>query len=69
MESGVRTLLRPYLSLLIIFPFNKDIASWMAEYVPSVNQEQVDPVDVLSDNMYVYRRDSMAVEIWKEKFA
>lgn len=54
---------------LIIFPFNKDIASWIVEYVPSVNQEQVDPVDVLSDNMYVYRRDSRAVEIWKEKFA
>ena len=55
MESGVRTLLRPYLSLLIILaesmaPKKKEIE----ETIRDINETQVEDEEVLSDHVYYY---------------
>ena len=55
MESGVRTLLRPYLSLLILI---KDNGGYEMEalnaMVQDVNEEQLTADEILSDHAYYF---------------
>ncbi len=64
MESRVSPLLRPYLSLLIAVPvmMGKD-ASILRKMVMEVNRNEVHPEDVLSENVYIYRREQDRLEI------
>lgn len=64
MESRVSPLLRPYLSLLIAVPVmeGKDAAE-LKEMVMEVNRTQLRIEDLLSDNIYIFRREQDRLEI------
>lgn len=48
----------PYLSLLIIIPAeDRDLYPMLMELVKDINQQFVDPNEVLSDRVYVYLKD------------
>ena len=58
MESSVRILLRPYLSLLMLVPENEETqAAFLRELVVEANQSAVGLIDLLSDNIYYYNRE------------
>lgn len=64
MESRVSPLLRPYLSLLILIPSSEnDNMEEFRNMVHSVNTTTLEPEDFLSDNVYIYRRDTGQIEI------
>lgn len=53
MESGVSPLLRPYLSLCLAIEYDEDWLEEYAEMVKTVNRNEVDEVDKLSDHIYL----------------
>ena len=63
-ESGVRMLLRPYLSLSIIIKAddNKDVSA-LKEMVRNINNTVVSAEDILSDRVYHYVRKSKELKI------
>ena len=55
MESRVKPLLRPYLSLLIIVPDTNGMeVNQLKEMVECVNKTEVVECEILSDNVYYY---------------
>lgn len=55
MESRDCSLLKPYLSLLIILPDNEaGSPEVIKKIIAEVNSTQVDPEEVLSGNLYYY---------------
>ena len=57
MESKVSALLRPYLSLFILVPFQEEIdKSQLIQMVNEVNETQVAKEEVLSSSVYYYDR-------------
>ena len=57
MESSVKMLLRPYLSLLILLPkLARYDAMNLEDMVREVNTDGVSREEVLSDKVYIYRR-------------
>lgn len=64
MESGVRTLLRPYLSLLIILPESKSVSKRdLTALVREVNDTQLEEEEILSDRVYYYDREYKLLRI------
>ena len=62
MESGVRTLLRPYLSLLILVPESFGLEpERMQEMVKEINQTGVAPEEVLSDSVYYFDGEEIRI--------
>lgn len=67
MESRVRPLLRPYLSLLLAVPASKvDDVGALEEIVEQVNKGYVNECDKLSDNVYMYNPQSRSIEVCHE---
>ena len=57
MESRGILLLRPYLSLLILFPRSKAPSKKeLDRLIQKVNQEYLDPEEYLSDHAYYYSK-------------
>lgn len=64
MESRVSPLLRPYLSLFILLPLQEEEGfQELRNMVYEVNRSQLAREDFLSDNIYLYRRDTGSIEI------
>ena len=63
MESGVRTLFRPYLSLCITIPKGDESVLALAGMVKKVNEEEVALEDRLSDSVYCYHRDTKKITL------
>ncbi len=69
----MRTLLRPYLSLLMIMPVNPNIhAETLQSYVREINANKVDIEDQLSDKVQYYDNTNRvlvnAVEMEREEW-
>lgn len=64
MENRGSPLFKPYLSLLIAVPVTeeREIAE-LKEMVMEVNRNVLQPEEVLSDNVYIYRREQDRLEI------
>ena len=63
-ESGVKTLLRPYLSLSIIIRADKDKnISDLQDMVKNINNTVVSTEDILSDKVYHYIRSNKELKI------
>ncbi len=52
---------------VILIPFDEQMVFGMNQIISSVNHDVVDSVDILSNHMYVYRRATKTVEIWRNK--
>ncbi len=50
---------------VIIIPFDYDVACQLIEYIREVNRTIVNDIDILSDNLYIYKRDTNEVTIFK----
>lgn len=63
MESSVRILLRPYLSLLLLLKENdRENAEYLNRMVREVNSRQVAPEEILSNHVYRYFTEEERVE-------
>ena len=60
MESGVSPLLRPYLSLFIVVPKTGD-PKHLKEMVQDINEEQVEPEERLSDDIYYFKNGVLTI--------
>ena len=68
MESGVRTLLRPYLSLFLLVKDTGDrMADELRNMVKHINKTELRPEEILSDNVYHYDSKEHIFEL-AEKF-
>ena len=68
MESGVRMLLRPYLSLFLIVKDDGEMkAELLRNMVQQINRTELIPEDKLSDNVYHYDSKEHIFEL-AEKF-
>ena len=72
MESRVRPLLRPYLSLLIVVPDKDGVEgdeSWnfrccqLLDMIHQVNESEVPEADILSDNLYYYNSEDKVFKL------
>ena len=60
----MRTLLRPYLSLLIILPESKSVSKRdLTALVREVNDTQLEEEEILSDRVYYYDREYKLLRI------
>ena len=63
MESRVSPLLRPYLSLLFLLPAGETTTEYLKQLVAETNDIYVADEEFLSDNVYIYKRESEQIEI------
>lgn len=64
MESDVRMPLKPYLSLCILIPEEEGMyQEALTEIVTEINESQVDPKEVLSDQAYFYSAEDKRVHL------
>ena len=67
MESSVRMLFRPYLSLFIMVPVSAvSDRRELLSMVRDINRTQVRSTEVLSDNIYLYSPDSGKLTLIKQ---